>query len=180
MEEIHKILEENMTEDGYKLWQSLFRRIPGVWNRLTSSTKRHHLKEDGSVPSIAEHTYEMLFAGIKIISMLGMKPKTQECDTVLLAIVLHDSVKYGENIRSPHTSRFHDQLIGNKVIKNKDSFMKIMSEKQFTILEQAVRFHTGKWSTDAMRDFNFKGMNPETFFVHFLDMLSSRNLIKIT
>ena len=57
--------------------------------------------------------------------------------------------------------------------------MKIINEEQFLVMEEAVRFHSGRWSTDApKKGFNFKNYNPETLFIHILDMMSTADLIQ--
>jgi len=179
---INRILEKNMSNEGYTLWSTLCEKIPPIWNRLSSSTKKFHKKEGGRVPTIGEHTYEMLFAAEKMIKLFGIKPKTRDADVLYLAIALHDSYKYGIN---PQGRRFtdtkHEKIIADKVKANRDKFKRIMDDEQVTTLEEALRYHSGIWSPDAKKDksFSLDNLRPESFFVHLLDMFSSRNLIKM-
>lgn len=178
---IDELLEKEMTEDGYKLWHKVFDKIPPIWDRLTSSTKKHHKKENGRVPSVSEHTYEMLYAGNAIMSMFGFTANCKEKDTLLLAIVLHDAFKYGQNTKSPHTNNQHDKYAADKIVNNQKSFKKALGESQYLVLEEAIRYHSGRWSTDVKdkNKFDFNDLHAETFFVHILDMLSSRNLLNL-
>jgi hypothetical protein len=66
------------------------------------------------------------------------------------------------------------------VASNKKTFTKVFTEEQFYVVEEAVRFHSGRWSTDAPKDgtFDFKNCNPETLFIHILDMMSTADLIQ--
>ena len=66
------------------------------------------------------------------------------------------------------------------VASNKENFEKIMSEEQFFVMEEMVRFHSGQWSTDVINKykFDFKDYNPETLFLHILDMLSTAACIQ--
>lgn len=176
---INKILKRQLTERSYELWIGLSNLISNkCWNKPTSSTLKHHKKEDegNRVPSISEHTYEMLYATEKVISMFdGMLNK----DVIFLSIALHDSFKYGLAKNSPHTENRHDHLIGEIVKNNKKIFLQVLNEDDFNILEEAVRFHSGRFSTDANINFNFRDHSIEVFFLNFLDMMSSKNLIKV-
>ena len=60
LEKMNRVLKRNMTDTGYSFWSAVVQKIPDIWNRPTSSTLKHHKKDDGRVPSVAEHTYEML------------------------------------------------------------------------------------------------------------------------
>lgn len=181
-EKISELLEKNMTERGFKLWLEIKKKIPNIWDKLTSASKKHHRKENGHVPSVAEHTYEMLYAADKILRLFTYQPKSNDIDVIFLSIVLHDSLKYG--IKEPEvaekTDNNHDKLIADVVLHSRDLFMKLLNEPQFEKLEESLRYHMGKWSTDWRKGISsFNHMNHETFFVHVLDMLSANNCIKI-
>jgi len=148
-QKMDEILEKNMTEKGFKLWRGINKILPDAWNRPTSSTGKYHKKLNGSVPDIAEHSYEMLFSVVKLIRMFNYKPKTTDADTLLLAIAFHDSLKYGRFASRKHTDSRHDQEAADMIKSNEETFRKLLSEEQFNILESSVRFHSGRWSTDV-------------------------------
>lgn len=177
---IENILEENLTDKSFKLWKGIDSLLPDCWDKLTSSTKKYHKKTNGEVATQAEHVYEMLYAAIKIIKLFGIDLKTNDSDKILLAIALHDTMKYGNFGTRRHTDNHHDKKAADMISSNRSTFMKIFSEEQFFILEEAVRFHSGRWSTDARykNSFDFKEYNPETLFLHIIDMLSTYNLLK--
>lgn len=177
-EKISEILEKNMSERGFKLWSAINSRLANIWDKLASSSKKYHKRSDGSVPTIAEHTYEMLYAAVKLLSMFNVKKNTVEADVLLLSIALHDSLKYGHNGNNEHTDKEHDRRVADMVKSNKETFLKLFSEKQYQILEESVRFHSGRWSTDTKNPFSFNELHQETMFVHMLDMLSTADLIK--
>lgn len=177
---IDELLQMNLTNDGFVFWSKLKNQIPSVWDKPTSSSGKYHRREDGRVPSIAEHTYEMLAAAIRIIELFGFDRKTTNYDLILLAIALHDAFKYGKNPEGVNfTTSDHDRIIGNTIRDNKHIFLKIFSESQVDLLENMVRFHSGRWSTDHPMTWEFRELNSYTMFVHMLDMLSSKNLLKI-
>ncbi len=179
-ERICKLLEDNMTERAFKLWSGINRRVPDIWDKVTASTRKYHRKLNGEVPSCAEHVYHMLYSSIKIMKLFGFSPKSIDCDKILFAVALHDVLKYGELGTRVHTDNRHDKASADMICSNKSTFLKLFSEEQFSVLEEAVRFHSGRWSTDAKyeKDFNFKNYNPETLFIHMLDMMSTQDLIQ--
>ena len=58
--------------------------------------------------------------------------------------------------------------------------IKVLTEEQFYDMEEMIRFHSGQWSTDISKDkkFDFNDYNPETMFIHMLDMMSTADLIQ--
>jgi len=176
---IAELLKEYMTERGFKLWTGINGALPNIWNKPTSSTGKYHQKEGGRVPDVAEHTFEMLFAASKLLKMFDINKNTSEADSIMFAIALHDSLKYGETGDREHTDNKHDHLVGNMIESNKSVFMKILSENQYSSLHSAVKYHSGRWSTDATPEFNFNSMTKEVLFVHMLDMMSTADLIKL-
>jgi hypothetical protein len=179
-EKIVELLKENMTERSYKLWEGIDKTLPNVWDRPTSSTGKWHKKLNGEVPTQAEHTYHMLFAASKIMRMFNIEKNTTDADKILMAIVLHDSLKYGNLGNRKHTDYYHDKNCADMIESNRSTFLKIFKEDQFDTLVETVRFHSGRWSTDAkfVKDFDFKNYSVYTMFVHMLDMMSTADLIQ--
>ncbi len=178
---LHELIELNMTEKGFKLWLGIDSMIPDIWSRPSSSTGKYHQKENGMVPDIAEHTYEMLNAGIKIMRMIDIEKKTSKCDALIFSIGLHDRLKYGEKGDKKHTTKTHDRDIADLLEANFHTFQKIMSNEDIVMMVESCRFHSGQWSTNVSNKNNFKFTNflPETQFVHMLDMLSTANCLKL-
>jgi hypothetical protein len=179
-EKIVELLKENMTGKSFKLWIGINKRLPDIWTKWTASTGKYHRKLNGEVQTIAEHTYEMLFSAVKICRLFDINLKTTDFDKILFAIVLHDVLKYGTLGTRKHTDNKHDKNAADMVSENKEIFEKILTEKQFFIMEEAIRFHSGRWSTDVPKNkkFDFRDYNPETLLVHFLDMMSTSDLIQ--
>ncbi len=178
IEKIDQILKKHLTQKSFDLWIGIRQNISNkCWEKPTSSSKKYHRKEDqnGRVPSVSEHTYEMIYAADKIIQMFeGLVNK----DVIMLSIALHDSYKYGLVKSCQSTETRHDKLIADIVSKNRKIYLQALNENDFSKLEKAVRYHSGKWSTDA-DDKMYEKFIPEVLFLHTLDMMSSKNLIKI-
>lgn len=179
-EKVEEILEKNLTEKSFKLWKGIDSILPDIWHKPTSSTGKYHKKMNGHVPDIAEHVYHMLYAASKLLRIFSVELKTMESDKILMALALHDSVKYGALGNRKHTDTAHDKEAADIISSNENTFRKLFNSKQFQILEEAVRFHSGQWSTDApiAKPFEWREYNAETLFVHMLDMLSTNDLIQ--
>lgn len=178
-EKMNTLLKQNLTSTSFNLWSGANEKIPSIWDRQSSSTGKYHQKEGGYVPSLAEHTWEMLYACTKIWSLFDVQPRTEAGDILLLAIAFHDIFKYGRTPETcTHTDTTHDKLCADLIEKGKNTFLKVMSENSVNLLEECIRFHSGRWSTDASKDFDFKKYHPFVFFIHVIDMFSSRDLIK--
>ncbi len=179
-ERIVELLEKNMTEKAFKLWKGIDSMLPNIWSKLTASTKKYHKKLNGEIPDIAEHVYHMIYAGVKLLRMFDIESKTSDADKILLALVLHDSVKYGNLGTRKYCDNAHDKEAADMIASNESTFRKLLTEEQFQVMEEAVRFHSGKWSTDVPKnkEFEWNEYNPETLFIHMLDMLSTADLIQ--
>jgi len=179
-DKIIELLKENMTEKGFSLWEGIDKLLPSTWEKPTSSTGKYHKKLNGGIPNQSEHVYQLLYSAVKLFRMFNIKKTTSDADKLLFAVVLHDSMKYGNMGTRKHTDYAHDKLAADMVASNMETFLKIMNEEQFLVMEEAVRFHSGQWSTDVPKnkDFTFKDYNPETLFIHVLDMMSTADLIQ--
>ena len=179
-QKMDEILEKNMSEKGFKLYRGITKILPDIWELPTSSTGKYHKKLDGNVPDIAEHTYEMLYALVKLFRMFNYVPKTTDADTLLLAIAFHDVLKYGQFGSRKHTDGRHDKEAADMVASNKETFRKLLNEEQFNILEEGIRFHSGRWSTDVANQssFDWKDYDYHILIVHTLDMLSTADIIQ--
>lgn len=178
LEKIDKILEKNLKPDTFKFWLQLKERISNkCWDRQSSSTGKYHKKEDGRNPTVAEHTWEMIYCADRIINMFdGLINK----EVIFLSIVLHDSYKYGLCKTCQYTEEKHGEIIAETINLNKKVYRPFLTEDEIDSLIHAVKYHDGKFSSIARKNkFDKTFLTPEMMFLHFLDMMSSRNLIKV-
>ena len=180
-ERIENLLQDKMTDEGFRFWKALYEKIPPIWNRLSSSSKRYHHDDDGKTKTIGEHTFEMLNACSQTLRMFRINNKCKEGDLLLLSIFLHDAFKYGINdpLNTKHTTSKHDNIVGNTIFAGRNKFLKLFDDKQVALIEHITRYHSGIWSTDVNSSFSLKSLDPEALFVHILDMLSANNCLKI-
>lgn len=179
-EAIITLAQHHMTPEGFELLMKIEGRLPDIWNKPSSSTGKYHKKADGSVPSIAHHTYEMLYAGTKIIRMFGGKMVSKQNDAIVMSIVLHDIQKYGPKGNMPHTHSHHDKSMADLLEKNIKVLRTHFSEEEAFIVINGVRYHSGRWSKSVpnMHKFDFADYHPIVMFTHILDMMSTADVLQ--
>jgi hypothetical protein len=180
MKKLYETAKSNMTDNGYGLFRDMEETLPNCWHRLSSSTQKYHKKDDGSVPSIALHTYEMLNTAVKVLPMFGNDIKSTKNDALLMAIVFHDMFKYGPEGTLTHTTNDHEQTMANYFLDKKDIFLNHFKDEEFELFIKCIRYHSGRWSPEAKRikDFSFDNLPKEVLFVHLMDMLSTKDCLK--
>ena len=181
IEKIESFLNKNLSVQCIEKLNII---LPPHWkntfSRPTSSTGKYHMKDDGHIPSTAEHTYEMLLLAEKLLIIFNVFPMTSKGDTFFLAILFHDMFKYGFQNEKLHTDKKHDLNSHIYIQTKKDVFLSFLSESEFTVMGDAIKYHSGRWSTDCDKErFTFSDKRPLVMFVHMLDMLSTQNLIKL-
>ena len=177
---IMTLAQHHMTPEGYDLLILIEGKMPDIWDKPSSSTGKYHKKADGSVPSIAHHTYEMLYAGAKIIRMFGGSLRSKQNDAILMAIILHDIQKYGPKGTNPHTTPNHDKTMADLLNKNIKRLMTHFDEKDALVVINGVRYHSGRWSKSVpnMNAFDFSDYHPVVMFIHTLDMMSTADVLQ--
>ena len=176
---INSVLQKELTPDSYVLWEAMTAAIDPVWDRKSSSSGKYHKRADGTVPSIAEHTAEMLIAAVKTVRLFPKcNKKGAAKDAILLGVAFHDAIKYGvEPSKSHHTVSNHDKLARDFVADIRDIVEECLGAYNTCVLEECLNYHSGQWST-ALQDFD--QLPKESLYVHFLDMLSTADLLNIS
>ena len=179
-EAIIVLAQHHMTPEGFDLLMKIEGRMPDIWNKPSSSTGKYHKKADGSVPTIAHHTYEMLYAGTKIIRMFGGKVVSIQNDVYVMAIILHDIQKYGPKGNMPHTNNYHDRSMADLLEKNRKVLETHFTPVQADLVIAGVRYHSGRWSKSVpnMHDFRFEQYPSVVMFLHMLDMMSTADVLQ--
>jgi hypothetical protein len=169
--------KKHMTPEGYALLVSLLAELPDCMDRPTSSSGKYHQRDDGSVPTIRQHTKEMLVHGLK-----KMRMSDYSADELCFAVILHDALKYGwENgkhtITGPRCKKDHGQIVA-------EFWADRAKGSPFNVLrvDHALLYHSGRWSAATpcplgwyFFDSTFMQL---TYDVHDLDMLSANNCLK--
>jgi hypothetical protein len=177
---ISELLERNLTKRAFKFWKELNSLFPNIWELPTSSTGKYHKKADGRVPSCAEHVYSLLYATTKVMRMFNINKRTSDGDMMLLAVALHDALKYGKHGTLKHTDYNHDRMMGNVIVENDSTLKELFTDEQIQNMELMIRFHSGRWSTDHDNtdEIDFTKFPQYVLFIHMLDMLDTANCLK--
>lgn len=102
--------------------------------------------------------------------------KSDEKDLIYLALIMHDSVKKGDNERY---TKFNHPLLASKFVRdNKDKIF--LSDLEINLLCSMIETHMGEWVTD----YNGKKVleepkNKYQKFVHLCDYLSSKKFLDV-
>ena len=177
MNKVLELAKENMTAEGFEILADIDQSLPDIWDKPTSSSGKYHLKDNGKPDTIEDHTFEMLKAAMAVMRLWDIEPCTVSADVQIMAITLHDRLKYGPEGTSEHTVSDHDKLIAEWVLENATILRYYLPLMHYSSLIEALRLHSGRWSTDITTS-DWAEAGRLTFFVHVLDMLSTENQLK--
>ncbi len=145
-----------------------------------SSTGKYHPKyaqgEQGltrHVKSACKFAYEMLSNPI-----IGKPYTDRDKDLIIIALLIHDGLKYGKGEKEKYTRFDHPLLASNYVKENKDNLK--MNEEDIEKVASAVASHMGPWNTNPYSDVVLPIPRlPMEKFVHMCDYLASRRFINL-
>jgi hypothetical protein len=166
-DKIDRLLKEHMSDKIYRFYQGL--GFPDIWERPASSSGNYHQKADGSITSCGDHALSMMKAAVKIQRMF-----TISLDTVLLAIAIHDALKYGDDGKREKGDYHHPYLMADYIEENLRMFEHVLGSRETFILEQAVRYHMGRWSKQKLSI--VADVDEFTYYLHMLDMMETNNV----
>jgi len=170
-----------LTPKGFNFLTKLNTKLPNIWDKPSSSTGKYHKRQNGTVPSIEDHTFEMLKAAIKVIRLFDENRSaiSKQNDVLFIAIILHDNLKYGLEGKYKHTVINHDFQMAELIKKQREFFELYFTFEETNLLIQMIRMHSGQWSLKKADriDFNFNQYPPEVLFIHMLDMLSTASYL---
>ena len=173
MDRLFKLARKHLSDKGYEILMTILKDVTPVWERKASSSGKYHQKDGGYVPTIAEHTYEMLLALTKVIRLFDKA----DHDILIMGVVLHDCLKYGKE-PGVRTAKEHDALAGELVTAHKDALEPHLTLEGFWKLRGSVKYHSGRWTPNNKIGAEiFKG-RLLAFAVHLLDMLSAGDCLK--
>ena len=169
--EVNYIKNDRIRENALRLIE----KIPSYfYTEAASSTGKYHPEFSNGVGGLLRHTK----VAVKIAETLlrndsiGYKFTSDEKDLILLAIIMHDSVKRG--ITEERYTRFdHPLLAANFVYENREKAD--ISEEEALFLKEVISSHMGPWT----KDYNGNEVLPYPKtkyqnFVHMCDYLASR------
>lgn len=173
--EINYIKNERIKESA----KILVDLIPDYFfHEAASSTGKYHPAFSLGEGGLLRHTK----AAVKFAKEIFMTKTfsnhyiSDEIDLIYLALIMHDSVKRGDNEKY---SRYDHPLLASNLIRENKGRIKL-HEAEINLLCSMIETHMGEWTTDYQGN---KILEPPTNkyqkFVHLCDYLASKKFIDI-
>ena len=156
----------------------LINMIPDYFfHEAASSTGKYHPSFSQGEGGLLRHTK----AAVKIAqAFFGNNTicnfNSDEKDLIILALILHDSVKRGDNERY---TRFDHPLLASKLVSDNRDLI-FLDEEQIYLLKSMIETHMGQWTKDYSGHEILE--RPETKyqrFVHLCDYLAAQKFLDI-
>ncbi len=171
-------IEDNRLRDDAKY---LISNLPDYFFEVdASSTGKYHPKYaqgDGGlsrhVKSACKFAYELLSNPI-----IGKPYSSRDKDLIIIALLIHDGLKYGNGEKEKYTRFDHPILASNFVKENKKELN--MTDDDIEKVANAVASHMGPWNVNNYSDVVLPlPRAPMEKFVHMCDYLASRRFINL-
>ena len=165
-------------KDYLKDYRYLIENLPDYFFTVpASSTGKYHPKYAVGEGGLLRHSKAAVRIGYELLQdpIIGNKYTNREKDLMLIALTIHDGIKYG--FKKEEYTRFdHPLLAAEYLDKNKDNMS--FTQDDIGFMKKVISSHMGSWNTD----YNGNEVLPipktkyETF-VHMCDYLASRKSI---
>lgn len=145
-----------------------------------SSTGKYHPKYAAGNMGLARHVKAAVKMAVELLSnpIIGKPYSNRDRDLIIIALLIHDGLKYGKVKTDKYTKFDHPILISNYV-KEVRSNLK-MSDEDVTKLCSMVASHMGPWNVSSYSDIVLPVPKaPMEKFVHMCDYLASRRFINL-
>jgi hypothetical protein len=171
-------IEDNRLRDDAKY---LISNLPDYFFEVdASSTGKYHPKYaqgDGGlsrhVKSACKFAYELLSNPI-----IGKPYSSRDKDLIIIALLIHDGLKYGKGEKEKYT-RFDHPILASEYVKENKKELK-MSDEDIEKICSAVASHMGPWNTNSYSEVVLPiPRAPMEKFVHMCDYLASRRFINL-
>lgn len=146
------------------------------FNIPAASTGKYHPAFAQGDGGLVRHTKAAVRMAYELYGIYKFPQRTK--DLIIFALILHDSVKKGEE--ESKWSLFDHPLIACEFIKNNKGDLKL-SNDDIEFICGCIGSHMGKFNTSDYSDVILPlPKTPEQKFVHMCDYLASRKVIGIT
>lgn len=144
-----------------------------------SSTGKYHPDFSQGEGGLLRHTKAAVRIAKEILSTKTFSNHytSDERDLMILALIMHDSIKRGE-VAEEYTRFDHPLLASNNIRKNKEKTK--LTDEEVLLLCSMIETHMGEWTTDySGREILNPPVNKYQKFVHLCDFLSSKKFLNI-
>ena len=172
----NKELSYIVNEDVKKSLEVMIDKIPDYFfNIPAASTGKYHPAYAQGDGGLVRHTKAAVRMAYELYGIYKFPEKTK--DLIIMALVLHDSVKKGE-VESKYTL-FDHPIVACDFLKKYVNELSI-SQEDVDFVCDCIASHMGRFNTSDYSDVILPiPKTPEQKFVHMCDYLASRKVINI-
>lgn len=175
--EIGYIKDSNLKEDA----NVLVGLLPDYFFEVdASSTGKYHPKYAAGSMGLARHVKAAVKMAVELLDnpIIGKPYSERDRDLIIIALLIHDGLKYGKVKTDKYTKFDHPILISDYVKENKDKLK--MNEEDILKVCAMVESHMGPWNVSNYSDVVLPVPKaPMEKFVHMCDYLASRRFINL-
>ena len=171
-----KELSYIVNEDVRESLAIMLDKVPDYFfNIPAASTGKYHPAFAQGDGGLVRHTKAAVRMAYELFGIYKFPQRTK--DLIIMALVLHDSVKKGED-ESKYTLFDHPLIAGEFIKKYKDELK--LTKEDIDFLVECIASHMGRFNTSEYSDVILPiPKTPEQKFVHMCDFLASRKVINI-
>ena len=145
-----------------------------------SSTGKYHPKYAAGEGGLSRHVKSACKFAYELLSnpIIGKPYSERDKDLIIIALLIHDGLKYGKKEKEKYTRFDHPILASEYVKDNKDKLK--MTEEDIEKVSNSVASHMGPWNTNQYSEVVLPiPRAPMEKFVHMCDYLASRRFINL-
>ncbi len=171
------INDEELREDA----KYLVGHLPDYFFKVdASSTGKYHPKYAAGDGGLSRHVKSACKFAYELLSnpIIGKPYTSRDKDLIIIALLIHDGLKYGKKKKENYT-RFDHPILASEYVKENKSKLK-MNDEDIEKVSAAVASHMGPWNTNSYSEVVLPVPKaPMEKFVHMCDYLASRRFINL-
>lgn len=145
-----------------------------------SSTGKYHPKYAAGDGGLSRHVKSACKFANELLSnpIIGKPYTSRDKDLIIIALLIHDGLKYGKKEKEKYT-RFDHPILASEYVKENKSKLK-MTDEDIEKVSSAIASHMGPWNTNSYSEIELPiPKAPMEKFVHMCDYLASRRFINL-
>ena len=171
------ITDDDLKEDA----KYLVGHLPDYFFEVdASSTGKYHPKYAAGPGGLSRHVKSACKFAYELLSnpIIGKPYTSRDKDLIIIALLIHDGLKYGNKEKEKYT-RFDHPILASEYVKNSKNKLK-MTDEDIEKVSSAIASHMGPWNTNSYSDVELPiPKAPMEKFVHMCDYLASRRFINL-
>lgn len=151
-----------------------------VFTKPASSSGKYHPMLDLGEGGLIRHIKGVFYLGYDMLNLEQNDPlySQRERDMMLIALLLHDSWKYGNDDEERiHTLADHP-LLAATWVEQDEIFNDVISQEDRKFIGGCIASHSGQWNTNKKKEeILLKPCTTYQQFVHLCDYIASRRYL---